>query len=400
MNRLFWLGAALLSLSGCSSLIEGTTQEITITTNPLGASCSLWRRGAVIAKVPVTPAVVPVSREKSDLLVVCNKPGYYEASYLNKVKLDGAVAGNVLNGGLGWGIDSATGADNKYERTVSLTLQPLQPAGLSADKLPGAELGDLNNPEDQAIITRFQTLQRLLDAGLITREEYNRRRGANLGALLRYSAPAPAADLGRPAPSPQQIIDRLRYLAQAYAEKGISANEQMAERSIILDALLPAVPTRRADPPHPLTDQLQAAAEAGRLERLVLAKVISAAEQTREKDEVFRQVQVAQSTAETAARMAAGTMPMPPAAAPSGPGVRLGTYKTENQARLAWASLQLTHSSELAGLQPEIKRISVRRRGVSYALNAGPVADRKAAASLCRVLKSRRQFCQPTVIGH
>jgi hypothetical protein len=400
MNRYAGIAAVLLALPGCSSLIEGTTQEITITSNPLGAACSVWRGGAVIARIPSTPAAVTLTKTKEDILVTCDKPGYQQATLVNKARLAGAVAGNVLNGGLGWGVDSATGADNKYDRTVALTLVPVPKGGPSASSLPGASLGDLNNPEDQAIITRFQTLQRLQEAGLLTRDEYNRRRGTNLGALLRYSAPAPAADLGRPAPDPQQVVDRLRYLAQAFEDKEISAAEQSAERTVILDRLLPAAPIRRADPPPPLTEDMQAAATVGRLERLVLAKVITTDEQAREKNEVFRQVQVAMANADANARLAAGMAPPPQPTLPlSGPGVWLGSFQSENQAQLAWASLQLTHASELGAMQMEVKKVRLRRRGVTYHLNAGPLTDRKAALALCKALKQRRQFCQATTLG-
>lgn len=398
MNRLCWLGAVLLILPGCSSLIEGTTQDITVTTSPLGASCAFWRDGAVIAKVPTTPAVVTVSRIKSDILVICDKSGYQEATYLNRVMVSGAVAGNVLNAGLGWGIDSASGADNKYDRTVNLVLAPVHPVDRSSASMPGADLGLLDNSEDASLVVRFQTLQRLRDDGLITQEEYNRRRGANLGALLRYSAAPPAANLGRPAPSPEQIVDRLRYLAAAFEEKSISAREQATERGIILDALLPATSVQKAEPPPPLTTEMQAAAASGRLERLWLAKVITNDEQSREKAVVFAKVQAAMADADAAARMASGIAPPPPAP-PSGPGVWLGSYHTENQARLAWASLQLTLSAELGALQPEIKKVSLRRRSVTYHLNAGPLADRKTVEALCRTLRSKRQFCRAAVLG-
>ncbi len=272
------------------------------------------------------------------------------------------------------------------------------PVDPKAGRLPGAVLGDLANQGDANIILRFQTLERLFDEGLITRDEYNRRRGANLGALLRYTAPLPAADLGRAAPKPEQVVDRLRYLAAAYEEKSITAREQMAERAIILDALLPAAPVARADPPPPVTDQMQAAAAVGRLERLSLAKVINTAEMEREKAAVFRAAEVSMANAEAAARAADG-LAMAPVGPPSGPGVWLGSYASENQARLAWASLQLTHASELGGLQPEIRKVRLRRRGVTYHLNAGSVSSRKAAQALCKVLSGRRQFCRPTVLG-
>lgn len=400
MNRLFSLGAALLALSGCSSVIEGTHQEILVNTNPPGASCDLSRGGATIGRIASTPAAVTVSKTKDDIAVVCRKAGYRDASLVDRSGVSSAVAANALNGAIGWGIDSITGADNKYDRTVNVALTPALAVERSAATLPGAKLGDLANSEDGNIILRFQGLRRLYDEGLITRDEYDRRRGANLGALLRYSAPAPAADLGRSAPDPEQVVQRLRYLAAAFEEKSITAREQTAERTAILDALLPAAPVAKADPPPALKDQLQAAAEVGRLERLSLAKVIGNDEQAREKDAVYRILQTNIANADAAARAAAGIVPPPPvAAAPTGPGVWLGSYRSENQAKLAWASLQLTHASELGSLQPEVRKVSLRRRGVSYQLNAGPVADKKAAASLCKTLKTRRQFCRPAVLG-
>ena len=142
---------------------------------------------------------------------------------------------------------------------------------------------------------------------------------------------------------------------------------------------------------------MQAAAVVGRLERLLLARVINPDEQAKEKAAVFRAAQVSLANAEAAARAAAGLSPS--FGPPSGPGVWLGSYASDNQARLAWVSLQLTHASALGALQSEIKRVSLRRRGVSYHLNAGPLADRKAADALCRALKERRQFCRPTVLG-
>jgi len=286
---------------------------------------------------------------------------------------------------------------SQYESPITLTLVALFPEPKAA-RMPGASLGDLANEGDANIILRFQTLERLYDEGLITRDEYNRRRGTNLGALLRYSVTASSSNLDRPAPKPEQVVDRLRYLAAAYEEKSITAREQMAERTVILDALLPAVAQTRADPPPPITDPMQAAAVVGRLERLVLAKVINSNEQDKEKAAVFRALQVSQANAEAAANAAAG-LAMSFSSPPTGPGVWLGSYASENQARLAWASLQLTHASELTGLQSSIKRVAQRHRPASYHLNAGTVANRKAAEALCKVLRGRHQFCRPIVIG-
>ena len=257
---------------------------------------------------------------------------------------------------------------------------------------------DLGMSDDANVIIRFQTLQRLLDEGLITRDEYNERRGANLGALLPYSAPSPATGVGRPAPGSEQLVMRLRYLALAYEEKSITAREQVAERGVILDALLPTRSAKRADPPPPVTDQLQVAASVGRLEKLRAANVITVTELNREKAVVFQKLQASVAATEAAARVAAG-MAMAPPATPTGPGLRLSSYGSESQAMRAWAALQKAHPSQLGGLQPLVTRVSLRRRGVIYRLNAGPVTDRSAAAALCRSLRRSRVACEPTVLG-
>jgi hypothetical protein len=112
-------------LSACSSIIEGTNQEITVNTNPSGANCSLERQGMSIARVEPTPGAATIKKTKYDIIIYCNKEGYQEASYLNHSGAAGATFGNiVLGGGIGWAVDSAAGADNKYDSPVNITLVP------------------------------------------------------------------------------------------------------------------------------------------------------------------------------------------------------------------------------------------------------------------------------------
>jgi len=68
--------AVLLLLSGCSSIIEGTSQEIMVNTNPAGADCSLQRQGNSIAHIEPTPGAATIKKTKYDITIVCNKDGY------------------------------------------------------------------------------------------------------------------------------------------------------------------------------------------------------------------------------------------------------------------------------------------------------------------------------------
>jgi len=119
----------MFSLSACSSIIDGTSQEVVVNTNPSGADCALNREGIAVAHVNPTPGAATIKKTKYDMMIVCSKPGYQDATYMNKSGSAGATFGNIVAGGLiGWGIDSASGADNKYDSPINITLVPNQKA--------------------------------------------------------------------------------------------------------------------------------------------------------------------------------------------------------------------------------------------------------------------------------
>lgn len=123
MKKIFIV--ALLALTGCSSIIEGTSQEIMVNTTPEGADCALEREGYVIGRINPTPGAVTIKKTKHDMTIKCTKKGYETSTYFNKSDVAGATVGNViLGGGIGWAIDSASGADNKYTSPVNMTLLP------------------------------------------------------------------------------------------------------------------------------------------------------------------------------------------------------------------------------------------------------------------------------------
>ncbi len=119
--RLGALGAILLS--GCSSIIEGRSQEININTTPPAATCTLTRHDETIGTVTPTPGSIYIEKTKYDIMITCKKKGYETATYLNHSGAAGATVGNIiLGGGIGWAIDSAAGADNKYDTPVNISL--------------------------------------------------------------------------------------------------------------------------------------------------------------------------------------------------------------------------------------------------------------------------------------
>ena len=123
---------SIVFLSGCASIIEGTNQQITVNTNPAGADCGLYRKGIKIGTITQAPGSTLVDKTKNNIWIVCVKQGYQAATYLNKSGIAGGTFGNIIaGGGIGWAIDSASGADNKYDSPVNLSMVPAAPGASS-----------------------------------------------------------------------------------------------------------------------------------------------------------------------------------------------------------------------------------------------------------------------------
>src|SRR5260370_5392130 len=135
------LGAMGLAVSACASVIEGTTQQIAVNTNPPGADCGLYREeGIRIAAIQKTPGKALVEKTKHDIWIVCVKPGYQQATYLNHSGISGAVLVNVIGGiftlgistVIGAAVDSSNGSDNLYQSPVTISM-----AANTADAVEG-----------------------------------------------------------------------------------------------------------------------------------------------------------------------------------------------------------------------------------------------------------------------
>jgi hypothetical protein len=137
--------AALGTLvSGCASIVEGTTQSIAVTSSPVGgAACVLTSTEGTY--YVTTPGNVTVHKTKNDLAVVCKRDGYQDANTTVPSHFNGATVGNVIAGGvIGIGIDAATGANYNYPDSVNVPLvavampAPMAPAAPSAPATPAA----------------------------------------------------------------------------------------------------------------------------------------------------------------------------------------------------------------------------------------------------------------------
>ena len=253
---------------------------------------------------------------------------------------------------------------------------------------------------DRAIAGRFETLRILRDQGLITPEEYSARRRANIGALLPLSAKPPAAGLDRPVPNSTQIVGRLQAIGRALEMRAITISQHSAERTMILDALLPETPVAVANPGRPPSGLMEAADGVRRLEQLQAASLITSDEYSRERAAIEKIMQPAPPRATAEARAA------PAASASSGgsrgqrPAVHLASYKSREQADRGWTQLRRTYQTQLGNLQPEITSVDLGPgKGTFYRLKAGPLASDDAVKNVCNELKRQRQYCEPTTVG-
>jgi hypothetical protein len=126
MKRFLLLSFGTLALAGCGTIIGGLNQDLTINTNPAGASCDVIRLSPTNEKlgtVASTPGTLHVRKSKYDLKIVCNHDGYVETTYLAHSGIESATWGDIaLSGGIGWAVDSSTGSDNHYDTPVNITM--------------------------------------------------------------------------------------------------------------------------------------------------------------------------------------------------------------------------------------------------------------------------------------
>jgi PEGA domain len=131
MIRLLLAAAIAAPCCGCASVTRGTTENISISSTPAGATAEI--SGLDNPTTCVTPCVV-IAKRSADITVTINKEGYETQVIPLTKEIPGTgaagFAGNVLLGGLvGMGVDAATGAAMDHKpNPVTVTLQPAAPA--------------------------------------------------------------------------------------------------------------------------------------------------------------------------------------------------------------------------------------------------------------------------------
>src|SRR5437868_2403323 len=99
MRGIIIVSALAISLGGCATIVEGTTQNVSVITQPPGASCTISRDGVVLGAVPSTPGSVKIGKSKNDISVSCAKEGFEAATMNYQSSFNGMTFGNIIVGG-------------------------------------------------------------------------------------------------------------------------------------------------------------------------------------------------------------------------------------------------------------------------------------------------------------
>jgi hypothetical protein len=116
-----------LTISGCATIVKGTTQVVSIETPGVqAASCELVSP-AIGSRVVTTPATIELEKSQHNVSVTCHKSCYQDGVGIIPSYTEAMAAGNVLVGGvIGLGVDAATGAMNKYADRTSIPMVAIQ----------------------------------------------------------------------------------------------------------------------------------------------------------------------------------------------------------------------------------------------------------------------------------
>ncbi len=381
----------------------------------LGAGILYQNTGQITKAREMYEAVLAIRPDESVQFVVWNNISTRPASQIASVNLSlldsGGVPGALSSapGGLGAAAPmtapkvsaapSTSALLGRPPMAASSALRPAVPAPGAAAPMTGPAIGKFAGG-DSNVVSRFATIRALRDQGLITGQEFSARRRANLGALLPLSAPPPSAGLDRPVPSTEQITGRLRAIGRALEMRAISVTQHAAERNMILDALMPSAPVVVANPARPPSGLMEAADAVRRLEQLRDTGYIGSDEYAKERQSIEMVMQPKPpkmaSTAK-AAKAAAKPMAMKKSSGPS-PAIHLASYRTRKNADQGWTKIARAHKSLISGLEHKVTRVNLGRKGTYYRLKAGPFKNAAQAKAMCRKLKRRRQFCEPTVM--
>ena len=145
-------------LTGCATVVSGTTQTIGVNSDPEGADCQFTRKGVLVGRVNPTPGTMQVGKDYESVSVLCMKEGFDDTTGVIGSEFQAMTLGNILLGGvIGVVVDAASGAMMKYPESVTFTLIPkIFDNEVARDKF-FADMRDTFLSEYAEVVTRIKS---------------------------------------------------------------------------------------------------------------------------------------------------------------------------------------------------------------------------------------------------
>lgn len=118
------VAASTLGVCSCMLLFQGTSEEVTVSSDPPGATVTLNN-----GETRVTPFTITVPR-KQDLQLHFSRAGYQSADLVDGSQVEGMIVVDIFPFMIPWAIDASAGAGFAHQQTALYAhLDPVAGAG-------------------------------------------------------------------------------------------------------------------------------------------------------------------------------------------------------------------------------------------------------------------------------
>ena len=177
------LGTLILGLAACATVVEGTSDLVTVATTPPGATCTVDQNAQRVGAIAVTPSSLKLGKSSRDLTIACTREGYQPVNTTVAAGFTGSTIGNIFAGCvIGLAVDAASGANYRYPADVRLFMTPVNagtppvvlcPSGVTVRRSSGRSIrylgADASAPDLCIVETDGQ--RSLLYLGLVATDE-------------------------------------------------------------------------------------------------------------------------------------------------------------------------------------------------------------------------------------
>jgi hypothetical protein len=111
---------------GCATIVEGTSQSISVDVSPSTGTCIVSRQGEQLGISTPEKRVVSISKSQHDLQFSCSAPGYQGKTETLSSNMAAATVVSFFLLDLGI-VDAASGAWKKYPERITVVLEPSPP---------------------------------------------------------------------------------------------------------------------------------------------------------------------------------------------------------------------------------------------------------------------------------